>query len=217
MALDMRTTNGSSQFPLHTIFTPKTFLLTWYHYGFPQSSPLEFVHMQLCFWVHFYFLEDKTRWNGRGEHIGSRKQSFFFLSVVAASMYCMIIMGMPKGNGKVLTGAVSVVTFLPTGQTLSLFNPPPTVLQLEHYGWTFKNFEIEHRQNWGLSPMQCSRRILIQEILNFPEIFWFQPGLRVGAKKRGRLQCFDINQLEKYLLRGCNVVLWCVWGVRNNV
>ena len=47
----------------------------------------------------------------------------------------MIIMGMPKGNGKVLTGAVSVVTFLPTGQTLSIFNPPPpTVLQLEHYG-----------------------------------------------------------------------------------
>ena len=49
-------------------------------------------------------------------------------------MYCMIIMGMPKGNGKVLTGAVSVVTFLPTGQTLSIFNPPPTVLRLEHYG-----------------------------------------------------------------------------------
>ena len=215
MALDMRTTNGSSQFPLHTIFTPKTFLLTWYHYGFPQSSPLEFVHMQLCFWVHFYFLEDKTRWNGRGEHIGSRKQSFFSFRLLQRACIVWLLWECQRATGKFSRGRFQLLPFYLLDK--------PWVYSTHLRQFLSLNIMVELpkilRQSIGRSEdsLQSSQRILIQEILNFLEIFWFQPGLRVGAKKRGRLQCFDINQLEKYLLRGCNVVLWCVWGVRNNV
>ena len=182
MALDLRTTNGSSQFPLHTIFTPKTFLLTWYHYGFPQSSPLEFVHMQLCFWVHFYFLEDKTRWNGRGEHVGSRKQSFFPFGCCSEHVLYDYY-GNAKGQRESSHGGGFSCYLFTYWTNLEYIQPTSDSSSASWTLWlNFQNFKIEHRQNWGLSPMQCSRRILIQEILNFPEIFWFQPGLRVGAK-----------------------------------
>ena len=57
----------------------------------------------------------------------------------------MIIMGMPKGNGKVLTGAVSVVTFLPTGQTLSIGPTSGQFFSLNIMVEPLNNFNIKTR------------------------------------------------------------------------